>query len=78
VASCQDVLVLREQELKVEQEFVAALAGDVITAEAASRVLREAQKLQEALVNKRVELRALLHAGLVPDACGIGRAKWVS
>jgi hypothetical protein len=64
---CDEALTNAEQELKAEQEFVAALAGDVITAEAASRVLREAQKLQEALVNKRVELRTLLHARLIVD-----------
>ncbi|MGO9234772.1 MAG: hypothetical protein ACLP4V_12090 [Methylocella sp.] len=67
LTQCETALRHAEQELKAEQEFVAALAGDVITAEAASRVLREAQKLQEALVNKRVELRALLHAGLFVD-----------
>ena len=39
--SCQDVLALREQELKVEQDFAYALAGDVITDGAASRVLRD-------------------------------------
>lgn len=64
---CDEALTNVEQELKSEQEFVAALADDVITAEATSRVLREARRLQEALVNKRVELRTLLHAKLIVD-----------
>jgi len=67
LASCEENLVSRERDLRWARPALDKAVDTVIAHEAGSRILKEAQELQDALVGKRLELRAMLHTGQMPE-----------
>src|SRR5208283_4783169 len=61
LASCEENLVSRERDLRWAQPALDKAVDAVIADEAGSRILKETQELQDALIGKRLELRALLN-----------------
>jgi hypothetical protein len=68
LATCEQTLADREYDLTKAQDQVAKAADDVIRAEAAHRVLKDAKAFQEKLIAARVALRYLHANNLLPEA----------
>ena len=64
---CSKSLANREHDLTKAQDRAAAAADDIIRSEAASRVLKDAQALQEKLIVARVALRCLYNNDMLPE-----------
>jgi hypothetical protein len=64
---CEQTLADRDHDLTKAQDRAAAAADDIIRSEAASRVLKDAQALQEKLIVARVALRCLYNNDMLPE-----------
>jgi exonuclease VII small subunit len=65
--ACEQTLAEHEADLQRANRDVGKAADDVIRSEVGARLLQETAMLQEQLISKRVELRHLLGANLIPE-----------